>query len=194
MILILLGPSGCGKGTQAKLLAEKYHLPTYSTGEIIRQEGAAGTLEGKEALAYANKGVWAPDELVFRMLKKYLESVKAKNGFILDGYPRTAAQAQILADYLTSRGQKVAKVFSLETSDEVAVARIEGRKAKDLATQGGVRSDETPEAVAKRLASFRESIAPVLDFYRQAGVLEVIDNSPPIEEVFQSILDLLNNK
>lgn len=188
MILILLGPSGCGKGTQAKLLAEKYHLPTFSTGEIIRQEGAAGTLEGKEALEYANKGIWAPDELVFRMLKKHLEKPEAKDGFILDGYPRTVAQAQILADYLTTRGQKVDKVFSLETSDEVAIARIDGRKAHDAAIKGGVRTDETPEAVAKRLASFRESVAPVLDFYRQAGVLAIIDNSPPVEEVFQFIL------
>ncbi len=193
MILILLGPSGCGKGTQAKLLAEKYHLPTFSTGEIIRQEGAAGTPEGKEALAYANKGVWAPDELVFRMLKKYLEKPEAKNGFILDAYPRTAPQAQILADYLSTRGQKVDKVYSLETPEEVAIARIENRKADDLKTKGEVRADETPEVVAKRLDSFRRSIAPVLDYYRQAGVLRIIDNSPPINEVSQSILNELPN-
>lgn len=191
MILILLGPSGCGKGTQAKKLSEKYHLPTYSTGEIIRQEGAAGTPEGKEALAYANKGVWAPDELVFRMLKKYLEKPEAKNGFILDAFPRTAGQAQMLDDYLITRGQKVDKVFSLETSDEVAVARIETRKAHDLKTKGEIRADETPEVVVKRLASFRQSVAPVLDLYRQAGVLTIINNSPSIEEVFQSILNQL---
>lgn len=188
MILILLGPSGCGKGTQAKLLAEKYHLPTFSTGEIIRQEGAAGMPDGKEALEYANKGVWPPDELVFRMLKKYLGRPESANGFILDGYPRTAPQAQILADYLVTRGQKVDKVFSLETSDEGAIARIESRKAHDLQTKGEVRADETPEIIAKRLDSFRRSIAPVLDYYRQAGVLAIIDNSLPIEEVFQAIL------
>jgi len=191
MILVLLGPSGCGKGTQAKLLSEKYHLPTYSTGEIIRQEGAAGTPEGREALEYANKGAWAPDELVFRMLKKYLESEEARGGFILDGYPRTIAQAKILEDYLVSRGQKVDKVFSLETSDEVAITRIETRKAHDLKSKGETRADETPEVVIKRLASFRQSSAPVLDFYRKLGVVAVIDNSPPIEEVFQSLLGQL---
>jgi len=191
MILILLGPSGCGKGTQAQLLSQKYGLPHYSTGQIIRDETAAGTPEGLEACDYANRGVWAPDELVFKMLAKRLAGPEAQKGFILDAFPRTVNQAQILEAYLREKGLSVAKVLLLETDEETAITRIQNRLAEDLKAKGEVRPDEGDEIIRKRLQSYRESINPILNFYRQRGLLEIIDNSPPIAEVFQAILSRL---
>lgn len=187
MIYIFLGPSGCGKGTQAKFLGAKLNIPTISTGEILRKAFENKMPDGIAAEKYWGKGNWVPNDLMFKMLKVRLEMDDCQKGFILDAFPREVGQAELLDQYLGERGLKVERVFHLDTDESTAVERILGRIEEDK-KRGKVREDETPEVIKARLESYRKTIAPILRYYEERGLLEQIDNSPPIEEVHKEVV------
>lgn len=186
MIYSLIGLSGCGKGSQAKRLSEALKgIPILSTGELFREEITKGTEFGKKAEVFVNQGEWPPDEMVEALLKARLEA--EKGGFILDAFPRTVGQAQWLEGYLAQRGTPLNGVIFLKTSMETAVKRIRERVKKEEQE----REDETPEAIRSRIASFSETISPILRFYKERGILVEVNNEGTIEGVHQQILSLL---
>lgn len=186
MIFIILGPSGCGKGTQAGLLAEKYNLVHISTGNLLRQAYEQKTDLGLKAFEWWGKGRWAPTELVSILLKEELNKHLSGN-FILEGWPRYSEQKDILGEYLTENNLKVDKVFYLDTPREISVERIRGRIKKASESGKTSRADDTEEVIKGRLDSYYETAEPILNYYRDLGVLEVIDNRPEIKEVFLDI-------
>ena len=169
MRLLIMGPQGVGKGTQAALLAEHYGIPAISTGDIFRYNIKNKTELGLEALKYTDKGELVPDELTNKIVKDRLAMDDAKNGWILDGYPRNASQ-----------------VVALDADHDVLMERI----AKRAAEQG--RSDDTPEAIAKRLATYAKETAPLLDTYRSRGQLVAIDGVGDIDEIQANIVEALD--
>ncbi len=205
MRLILFGPPGAGKGTQAKLMSQKLGLPHISTGDILRSEVKNNTDLGNKAKAYMNAGQLVPDVLVTEMLKKRLEGKDVANGFILDGFPRTEAQAQAL-DRILKNG--IDKAIYLSTSEKVIVQRLTGRRVcpkcghnyhivnmppkKDmLCDQCEVelfqRPDDNEETVKNRLRVYLEESESVLDYYRKQGKLENVSGDLDAEEVFDII-------
>ncbi|MBI3384928.1 adenylate kinase [Candidatus Gottesmanbacteria bacterium] len=189
MNLVLIGISGAGKGTQADMLAKQYSLNHISTGELFRQEYEAKSPEGIAAYNYWSKGNWVPDRVTFALLKLHLDRVQ--NGFVLDGFPRTLAQSQILDDYLSQKNQKVDFVIYLKVSEEEAIERLQNRAKLDERDKGKSREDETEEIIKKRFMSFQQSIAPVLDFYQKHGVLKEVNGERSIEEIFTNIVNIV---
>lgn len=192
MIIVILGPSGCGKGTQARLLAEKFGLAHISTGSLLRQEYEKGTELGLAANEWLNKGLWVPTEIVEPILLKNLGDHPQGN-FVIEGWPRLSEQKEILDKFLVSHGLKIDRVFYLETPMEVSRQRVGGRVKEALAKGQKPRSDEDPETVEARLKSFHETIGPILDYYRQKGLLEVINNQPSVAEVSKEIIRRLHD-
>ena len=186
MIFIILGPSGCGKGTQADLLAKKYGLTHISTGELVRSAYEQKTSLGLKAYEWWGKGLWVPTELVSILLKEELNKHLGGN-FILEGWPRYSEQKDILGEYLTENNLKVDKVFYLDTPREISVARIKGRIKKASESGKISRADDTEEVIKERLDSYYKTVEPILKYYKDLGVLEVTDNQPSIEEVFSDI-------
>lgn len=191
MIISVIGPSGCGKGTQAKLLSQKLGIPAISTGELLRQEYKDKTPEGLEAEKYWGKGEWVPADLMMKILKKRLEKKDCQNGFILDGTPRKMADIPLLENYLSQRNQKLDLILHLDTADESCLSRIQGRifKAKEAGEE--VREDEDIEEVRGRLKQYHETITPVLEYFEEKGILRRINNEQSIEAVFAEILKIL---
>lgn len=190
MVFIVLGPSGCGKGTQAGLLAKEFSLPHISAGEVLREESRNKTPEGVEAEGYWRKGLWAPTKIVWRLLKPRLDRI-GRGGFVLEGWPRPPEQAQLLDDYLREKDLKVDRVFYLRTSDETAEARIKKRVKNTLAAGEKPRSDETPKVIKERLREYHRTIRPILEYYKNRGVLEIVGNEKSVEEVFADICSRL---
>ena len=188
MIISIIGPSGCGKGTQAKRLAEELGVPALSSGELLRQAFEAGTSEGVAAEKYWGEGKWPSAELVFPILKKRLDQPDCQEGFILDGTPRKMADIPLMEEYLAKKGQKVDLVLHLDTSDETSLSRIQGRIFKTEEEGGKPREDEDLEEVRERLRQYHQTIEPVLEYFEKEGILRRINNEQPIEQVFKEIV------
>ena len=192
MIFIILGPSGCGKGTQADLLAKKYGLTHISMGELLRLAYEQKTDLGLKAYEWWGKGLWVPTELVGQLLQTELQK-HPRGGFVLEGWPRLSEQKEFLAKFLSGRNLIIDKVFYLDTPAEVAVERIKGRIKRALSMGASMRIDDREEVIKQRLQSYFQTIEPILGYYRRLGALEVIDNRPSIEEVSGSISKIIDD-
>ena len=184
---ILFGPPGAGKGTQAIAMVENYHLCHLSTGELLRSEIAAGTQLGLQAKALIEAGSLVPDEVVEGMIESKFKTVKGVEGFLLDGFPRTIAQAQALDEMLGRSGEEVTSVVSIMIPDEMIMERIRHR-----ATIEGRADDAKEEVVANRIRTYHDKTEPLVDFYRKAGKYNEIDGVGTIEEVRERIFTLMN--
>lgn len=191
MIYIILGPSGCGKGTQARLLSQKLNIPAISTGELIRSGAISRVPEALTAKEYADKGVWPPDSLVEAILSQALLKMDITKGLILDGSPRTVAQAKWLDGLFMSHGLSVSQAIHLETTLAESLKRIKGRISQEVRV-GNLRSDETEEAIKERFESYNETIQPIKEYYDKQGKLVLVNNEQPIEDVHREICRKLN--
>ena len=205
MILILLGPPGAGKGTQARRLTETYGLPQLSTGDMLRAAVAAGGPLGAEADAVMKSGALMPDDIMTAIISERIDADDCRPGFILDGFPRTEAQAEALNALLEAKGRTLQAAILLEIDEEVLVERISGRftcaacgegyhdrfkppaKAERCDRCGGTefhrRADDNAATVRDRLRAYREQTAPILPFYEARGQLRRVDGLAPIDEV-----------
>lgn len=212
MKIIMLGAPGAGKGTQAKKIAAKYNIPHISTGDIFRANIKNGTELGKKAKTYMDQGLLVPDELVVDLVVDRVNQEDARNGYVLDGFPRTIPQAEALDKALAELGQKMDHAIDVDVPDENIVKRMGGRRAcvgcgatyhleyaptkvegvcdacgKELI----LRDDDKPETVLKRLGVYHEQTQPLIDYYTNAGILRTVDGTIDINEVFQAIVDVL---
>lgn len=187
MKLILLGPPGAGKGTQAARLMEKHGIPQLSTGDMLRAAVKAGTPVGLQAKAVMESGGLVSDEIVVGIIADRMEEPDARKGFILDGFPRTVAQAQALDAMLASKDMKLDGIVELKVDEGALMARIEKRAAETVAAGGVVRADDNPEAFKKRLVAYREQTAPVSAYYASRGALKTVDGMASIDDVTKAI-------
>ena len=187
MKLILLGPPGAGKGTQATRLVEKFRIPQLSTGDMLRAAVKAGTPVGARAKAVMDAGGLVPDEIVVGIIADRILEPDAKNGFILDGFPRTVAQAKALDELLQKTGMKLDAIVELKVDEKILLGRIEKRAAETVAAGGVVRADDNPEAFKVRLDAYREQTAPVSAYYAGRGVLKTVDGMARIDAVSKAI-------
>lgn len=181
MRLVLLGPPGSGKGTQAVRLKEFLKVPHISTGDLLRAEVAAGTPLGLQAKEVMARGELVSDEILLGMIEARLAQPDAATGFILDGYPRNLAQADALSALLARIGQPVDAAVQLEVPTELLVERIAGRAKAEG------RADDNPESVRKRLQIYAESTAPVIGYYKERGLLTVVDGVGELDEVTERL-------
>lgn len=193
MRLIFLGPPGAGKGTQAKLLTEKYGIPQLSTGDMLRAAVAAGTEVGKRAKAVMDAGQLVSDAIVNEIVSDRIDSADCAKGFILDGYPRTVPQAQALDDILAGKGIALDAVIELKVDEDALVKRMENRVAETIAAGGAVRSDDNPEAFKRRLTEYREKTAPLSNYYASTGKLQTVDGMANVDKVTAEIGGILEN-
>lgn len=213
MNIILLGPPGAGKGTQAKLIEEKYGLKQLSSGEMLRLAVREGTDTGKRAKEFMDRGALVPDDLVARIVFEHIASLDNAGGFILDGFPRNVKQAELLDQLLESTGQRIDHVVLIDVKDDTLVERISGRFAcancgegyhdlyKQPAREGVCdkcghteftrRADDNPETVRNRLKIYHEQTKPLIDYYRNRGKFRAIDGEQPIEQVARAIEQVL---
>ena len=183
MNLILFGPPGAGKGTQAARLAEQHGLAHLSTGDMLRAAVDAGTPVGKEAEAVMAAGKLVSDELICKVVADRIEEPDCAEGFILDGFPRTLAQAEALDAMLAAKGKAIDVVIELTVDEAELIRRIEGRAAET----GGARADDNALTLKKRLDVYHAQTAPVLPFYREKGVLRSIDGMQSMDAVTRAI-------
>ena len=212
MKIIMLGAPGAGKGTQAKMIAEKYSIPHVSTGDIFRANIKNGTDLGKQAKEYMDAGKLVPDELTVKILLDRVAQDDCKNGYVLDGFPRTIPQAEVLEDALNKLGDKIDYAINVDVPDENIVRRMSGRRAclKCGATyhiehippkQEGIcdtcgselvlRDDDKPETVLNRLKVYHDQTQPLIDFYTERNVLKTVDGTRDMKDVFADIISIL---
>jgi adenylate kinase len=191
MRLILLGPPGAGKGTQAQRLVQRHGLVQLSTGEMLRAAVAAGTPVGLQARDIMASGALVPDEIVIGIISDRLDQPDAKKGFILDGFPRTVPQAQALDALLKKKHMKLDAVVELRVNESALLARVESRVAEMLARGEQVRIDDTPEVLSKRLASYRTLTEPLIHYYSERRKLLTVDGMMTIEHVTREINRIL---
>ncbi len=212
MKIIMLGAPGAGKGTQAKMIAEKYQIPHISTGDIFRANIKNGTELGAEAKKYMDQGLLVPDELTVRILLDRVAKEDCAGGYVLDGFPRNIPQAQVLDEALEKLGEKIDMCIDVDVPDDNIVHRMSGRRAclKCGATyhlehipprQEGVcdtcgsdlvlREDDKPETVLNRLKVYHEQTQPLIEFYSTKGVLQTVDGTMDVQDVFSAIVGLL---
>src|SRR4051794_24969559 len=191
MRLILLGPPGAGKGTQAQRLVQRYGIVQLSTGEMLRAAVAAGTPVGLKAKDIMASGALVPDEIVIGIISDRLDQPDAKKGFILDGFPRTVPQAQALDELLKKKHMKLDAVVELRVNESALLARVESRVAEMLARGEEVRIDDTPEVLSKRLASYRALTEPLIHYYSERRKLLTVDGMMTIEHVSREINRIL---
>ena len=212
MKIIMLGAPGAGKGTQAKMIADKYGIPHVSTGDIFRANIKNGTELGKEAKRYMDQGLLVPDELTVKILLDRVAQEDCANGYVLDGFPRTIPQANVLDEALTKLGDAIDYAVNVDVPDENIVKRMSGRRAclKCGATyhivtippkQEGIcdncgseivqRDDDKPETVQKRLQVYHDQTQPLIDFYNNKGILKSVDGTKDLDAVFDSIKAIL---
>ena len=208
MRLILLGPPGAGKGTQAKLLMDRFHIPQISTGDMLRAAAKAGTPLGREAKQFMDRGALVPDEVINGLVRERVQRADCAPGYILDGYPRTVAQAQSLGEMLAKSGGGVDHVLSLEVPTEELVKRLAGRRTcrncgvmyhVDFSPSktdgrcdacGGLtvqRDDDQEETVRQRLQVYAKQTAPLIQFYGELGLLRRVPGTGGVDEIFQRI-------
>ena len=212
MKIIMLGAPGAGKGTQAKMIADKYQVPHISTGDIFRANIKNGTELGKKAKEYMDQGQLVPDELTVEILLDRVAQDDCKNGYVLDGFPRTIPQADVLDKELTKLGDKVDYAINVDVPDENIIRRMSGRRAslKCGATyhiehippkQEGIcdtcgselvqRDDDKPETVKNRLSVYHEQTQPLIDYYTKKNILKTVDGTKDMQEVFNEITGIL---
>jgi adenylate kinase len=192
MNLILLGPPGAGKGTQAQRLAKSHNIPQLSTGDMLRAAVAAGTPIGLKAKAVMDSGALVSDDIVVGIIKDRIEEPDANSGFILDGFPRTIAQARALETMLAAKGLRLDAAIELTVDAPKLVDRIV-RRAREASVAGQpVRKDDDPEVFKSRLAAFERDTAAVTPFYRERGLLHEVDGMAPIQDVAKAIDSVLS--
>ncbi|MCC8081880.1 MAG: adenylate kinase [Lachnospiraceae bacterium] len=212
MKIIMLGAPGAGKGTQAKKIADKYGIPHISTGDIFRANLKAGTELGQKAKVYMDQGLLVPDELTCDLVVDRISNEDCKEGFILDGFPRTIPQAECLTDALKVRGESMDFAVDVDVPDENIITRMSGRRAcvncgatyhiiniptkvDGICDRCGnevvLRADDEPETVKKRLDVYHAQTQPLIDYYKQQGILKTVDGTQPMEAVFENIIALL---
>jgi adenylate kinase len=212
MKIIMLGAPGAGKGTQAKQIADKYAIPHISTGDIFRANLKAGTELGKKAKEYMDQGLLVPDELTCDLVMDRIGQDDCKNGFVLDGFPRTIPQAEALDAALTKINQKMDYAIDVDVPDENIVNRMSGRRAclncgatyhivsiptkvEGVCDRCGspvvLRDDDQPETVKKRLDVYHEQTQPLIDYYKEQNILRTVDGTQPMEDVFGAIVEIL---
>jgi adenylate kinase len=191
MRIILLGPPGAGKGTQAVRIAERYGIPQLSTGDMLRAAVAAGTPVGLKAKAVMEAGGLVSDEIVIGIVADRIEEADARNGFILDGFPRTVAQAEALDRMLAHKGLRLDAVLEFKVDEAALVGRIETRAAETRARGEPVRKDDDPEVFKTRLAAYNRDTAIVAPYYRSRGQLVEIDGMKPIDDVTEAVFKAL---
>ncbi len=177
MNIILLGPPGCGKGTQGEILAERTGIVRVSTGDLLRDAAGKGTALGKRAKSFMDQGLLVPDDIIIGLLREVLASPRASKGVLMDGFPRTVAQAEAVDALLAERKQQVNKVLFFDVPDQELLKRITGRAAAEG------RSDDNPESFRQRLVAYRQQTQPLVDFYRKRGSLVEIEAVGSIPEI-----------
>jgi adenylate kinase len=187
MRLILLGPPGAGKGTQAQRLVAKHKIVQLSTGDMLRAAVAAGTPVGKQAKAIMDRGELVPDEVVVAIIADRIGQPDAKRGFVLDGFPRTVGQAEALEELLADRRLKLDGVVELKVDEGILLKRIETRVKEMTARGEKVRADDNPDVLKGRLAAYRVQTAPLSDHYATLGMLKAVDGMAAIDEVTEAI-------
>ena len=212
MKIIMLGAPGAGKGTQAKMIAEKYSIPHISTGDIFRANIKNGTELGKKAKSYMDKGQLVPDELTLDLIMDRFKQDDCKNGYVIDGFPRTIPQAEALDTALKAKGEKVDFAIDVDVPDENIVKRMGGRRAcvgcgatyhvvysptkvEGVCDKCGeeliVRDDDKPETVLNRLEVYHNQTQPLIDYYNEQGILKSVDGTVDMKDVFNAIVDIL---
>jgi adenylate kinase len=191
MRLILLGPPGAGKGTQAQRLTEAYGIPQLSTGDMLREAVAQGTEVGRKAQALMDAGQLVPDEVVIGIVADRIEQDDARKGFILDGFPRTVAQAVALETMLQEKGLRLDRVIEFKVDEGRLVERIARRAAETEAKGLPVRKDDNPDVFRRRLGEFRDMTAAVGPYYRERDLVHTIDGMAAMDEVTQQIRNAL---
>lgn len=191
MNIILLGPPGAGKGTQAQKLVDARNMVQLSTGDMLREAKTSGTEMGKMVAAVMDRGDLVTDEIVIGLIREKLEAGGDHGGFIFDGFPRTLAQADALGDLLGEMGQSLDHAIELEVNDEVLVERILGRAAEAVAAGGTARADDNEESLKIRLMAYYKQTSPLLGYYYAKGLLRSVDGLASMEEVEQSISKVL---
>ncbi len=192
MNIILLGPPGAGKGTQSQTLSAKHGLVQLSTGDMLRAAVKAGTEIGKKAEAVMKAGGLVSDEIVIGIISDRIDEPDCKNGFILDGFPRTLAQADALGSLLESKGKTLDAVIELKVDDGILVSRIENRARETLAAGGTVRADDNAEALKTRLMAYYRETAPLIGYYFAYRKLRSVDGMAAITEVGAQIEKILS--
>lgn len=193
MNLILLGPPGAGKGTQAEALAKRRGLVQLSTGDMLRAAVKAGTDIGRRAEAIMKSGGLVPDEVVIGIIAERIEQPDCANGFILDGFPRTLGQAAALDKLLSSKGKKLDSVIELRVDDGALLARIENRARETVAAGGTVRADDNAEALKTRLMAYYRETSPLIGYYFALGKLKTVDGMASIDDVARQLDAIINS-
>jgi adenylate kinase len=187
MRLILLGPPGAGKGTQAQHLVAKYGIVQLSTGDMLRAAVKAGTPVGRQAQEIMARGGLVPDDVVVRIVAQRIEEPDARKGFILDGFPRTVPQARALDRMLADREIALDAAVEIRVDEDALLKRIESRIAETLTRGETLRDDDDPQVLHRRLAAYREQTAPLIAYYQLQGVLRTVNGMAPIAEVTEAI-------
>ena len=212
MKVIMLGAPGAGKGTQAKQIADKYSIPHISTGDIFRANIKNGTELGKKAKTFMDQGLLVPDELVVELVADRIQQDDCKNGFVLDGFPRTIPQAEALDAALAKINEKMDYAIDVDVPDENIITRMSGRRAclncgatyhivsiptkvEGICDCCGspvvLRDDDKPETVKKRLEVYHEQTQPLIDYYKKKDILKTVNGVQPMEDVFKAIVEIL---
>ena len=214
MKIVLLGPPGAGKGTQAKSISNRYFIPHISTGDIFRKNISENTPLGIEAKSYMDDGQLVPDEVTINMVRDRLNQKDCKNGYLLDGFPRTVSQAEALQEFLRERNEKLDTALCIEVPRGFILERMTGRrvcpscgasyhikfnppvngKCELCGSDVVQRKDDTAETVKERLDVYDRETQPLIDFYKKVDLLSVVDGTKAINEVFGSICSLLDGK
>ena len=212
MKIIMLGAPGAGKGTQAKMIADKYGVPHISTGDIFRANIKEGTELGKKAKTYMDQGLLVPDELVVDLVVDRVKNDDCKKGYVLDGFPRTIPQAECLDKALSEMNDSMDYAINIDVPDENIITRMGGRRAcvgcgatyhvvnippkkEGICDRCGgeliLRDDDKPETVKKRLDVYHEQTQPLIDYYTKKGIIKDVDGTKPMDDVFNAIVKIL---
>ena len=212
MKIVMLGAPGAGKGTQAKMIAEEYGIPHVSTGDIFRANVSKGTQLGVEAKKYMDQGLLVPDELTVKILLDRVAKEDCAGGYVLDGFPRTIPQAQVLDEALDKLGEKLDYAIDVDVPDENIVRRMSGRRAclkcgatyhvehippkkegvcDDCGSELVLRDDDKAETVSTRLKIYHDQTQPLIDYYTQKGILKTVDGTMDMKDVFGAIKNIL---
>ena len=213
MKIVMLGAPGAGKGTQAIKIADKYDIPHISTGDIFRANIKGGTELGQKAKSYIDKGELVPDEVTIGMLLDRIAQDDCKNGYVLDGFPRTIPQAESLTEALKSQGDRIDFALNIDVPDEAIIKRMSGRRAcpkcgatyhivyaapktENICDKRGteliIRSDDKPETVKDRLNVYHQQTEPLIAYYKTAGVLREVDGTQELPKVFEDVVAILS--
>lgn len=213
MKIVMLGAPGAGKGTQAIKIADKYDIPHISTGDIFRANIKGGTELGQKAKSYIDKGELVPDEVTIGMLLDRIAQDDCKNGYVLDGFPRTIPQAESLTEALKSQGDQIDFALNIDVPDEAIIRRMSGRRAcpkcgatyhivyaapktENICDKCGteliIRSDDKPETVKDRLNVYHQQTEPLIAYYKTAGVLREVDGTQELPKVFEDVVAILS--